>query len=269
MLRCSVILLTTILLQVQQPGQQKSGQSAARLQRSEQVKKLASEIWIRTREDENRVTKDYAEDRLAQVRKIVQGEVLETLGRGKPEDVREAVAAIFQGTDIWGKRPGEPFVYSTNLQGLQTLVVGYSWIYGPTGIPWTKVIIQGYRTAGLTYEVAAETGEALGGCDLKLHQLDSPRVNEAWFLAHGHLIGHSRYKEMVRIYGFDGYQFKELWAPAGPMYFPAFKIAKDKVTVTRESELWEEGMLQDTILLRIGGPVVTTVRLQPQLQGRP
>jgi len=41
-----------------------------------------------------------------------------------------------------------------------------------------------------------------------LDKLESPRSNEAWFLAHGQVIGASRYLEQARIYSFDGYEFK-------------------------------------------------------------
>src|SRR5205814_6681833 len=89
-----------------------------------------------------------------------------------------------------------PFVYSTNLQGVKTFVIGYEWAYGPLGIPWVKVVIDGFRKVGLSYELVAETGRELEGCALILDKLDSPRPNEAWFFAHCPVVGASHNYEL-------------------------------------------------------------------------
>jgi hypothetical protein len=106
-------------------------------------------------------------------------------------------------------------------------------------------VLDGYRKTISGYELAAEAGQALENCGLTLFQLESPRSNQAWFLAHGHLYGDQVYKEIVRIYSFDGYHFTEEWAPGKPMGAPKFKITKNSLSPTSR--------LSNPCLIRICG----------------
>ena len=208
------------------------------------------------------VARDYAEARLSEARRIVQEQVLETLGQSEnPEDVHEAVKAILPERTNINKNAGRPFVYSSNLKGVKTFVVGYDWAYGPTAIPGVEVVIDGFRKTGLAYELAAETDGRLEGCALTLDRLDSPRTNEAWFLAHASIVGASHYVERIRILSFDGYQFKQLWTSIGePWMEPAIKITREAVTIDYCGYSGAcEPKFQETILLTSGGPVGSTV----------
>ena len=190
MAKCHLISLAALMAVLgcaQEPPGQRIVQSTAQLLRIQRIKRLTDEIWIRTPGDSKRVTKEYVEERLSQMRKVVQDQVLEMLNHSERiEDLRESVTALFKEADLWHDS-GRPIVYAADLQGLRAIVVGYSWAYGTRGIPSSRVFIDGYRKTGQTYELAAETGESLGDCcALALDRLDSPRLNEAWFLAHGH-----------------------------------------------------------------------------------
>jgi hypothetical protein len=238
-----------------------SGQveGTVRLERAARIKRLSEEIWSRTAEDGDRVTKAYAAAHLSEIRQIIREQVVETLQTSEdPEVVRQAVRAILP-TEPWANG-GLVFVNSSALQGVKTFVLGYDWEYGGLGIPNKKVMIDGYRKAGLSYELAAETGDALNGCTLELIQLDSPRLNEMWLLAHAKVRGASAIVEYMRIYSFDGYQFKELWAPPWePRKEPTFKITKDAVTISYCPYIMEcRPFYQDAILLTNGGLVVST-----------
>ncbi len=217
-----VILFASLvgaLCSAQAPSAQLTS-SAAWAQRAERLQKLAKE---RTPEESGGAAVN------AEIRRIVQEQVLETLNKSEePEDVREALKFVL-GYPKFPSDPKYPFAYSSSLQGVKTLVVGYS-------LPGTeiKVAIDGFRKVGLTYELIVGTGSALDGCNFSLYQLDSPRPNEAWFVGYGQAIGASHYWVPIQIYSFDGYAFKELWATDvdRPPIEPKIQITKDAVIVT-------------------------------------
>jgi hypothetical protein len=231
-----------------QPTQ--SASSAALVQRASEIQKLAKE---RNAEEKDGGTAVYAE-----MRRIVQEQVLETLSRSeKPEDVREALKLVL-GYPKFPDDPKYPFVFSSDLQGLKAFVAGYS-LLGPEG----KVAIDGFRKVGLVYELVTETGAALNGCNFVLEELDSPRQNETWFLGYGHAIGGSHYWVPIQIYSFDGYNFKELWATDAnhPPLEPQIQISKEAVVITYLRDVAREPVYRDTISLTVGGPIVSTITL--------
>jgi hypothetical protein len=235
---------------------------SAQPQRAERLKELGDYLQIRTPEDVARVTEEYSNGPLKEFRRIVQEQVLETLNQSdKPEDIRRAVLSLGVTSFVQGNK-GWPPAYSFDLQGVKTFVVAYEWAYGPLGTPRIKVMIDGFRKVGLIYELAAETGDGLEGCDIRLLPLDSPRPNETWFLATGQIMGSSRYLEPMRIFSFDGYQFKDLWAPSALRRDPGIDVKGDTVTVTYYQENDSEHALQDTITLTSGGPIVSTLAVQ-------
>src|SRR5579864_4504515 len=98
----SLILLTPPMLSLLALGawaQQKSTQPAGSAQRTAQIKALASEILLLTKEDVSRVTEQYIEDHINQIRKIVQEQILETLSLSdKPADVRDSLRLVLSDT---------------------------------------------------------------------------------------------------------------------------------------------------------------------------
>jgi hypothetical protein len=263
-------LLFSILavLQMPVPAQQRSTLPAAGPERAAQIRANHEELMFRTREQEARVTKEYAAARLSRIRGIAQEQVLDALRLSdRAGDEREALLSVMgnlmgdssaRGGGTLKPTPGSPFVYSTEIQGIRTLVVGYYVLYGGGALPNAAVVIQGFRKAGLEWEPADATGTDMTNCELQLEQLNSPRSNEAWFFAHGFHFGYMGSEEMVRLYSFDGYQFKELWAPEEPRVSPSYQITKDKIVITYEEERPSMRHLRDTILLSNGGPVAST-----------
>ena len=261
----AVAVMMTAVFQVPSWAQQKPIEGTASRLRSEHLKRLADDIRIRNDEDLKRVTKDYASVQLGLMRKVIQEQVLESLNQGqKPEEVRDLVVALFKDSSPWHDS-GKPFVYTANFQGLSTVVVGYSWAYGTGGIPQSRVFIDGYRKVGLAYELADEIGQSMGECcALFMERIASPRMNESWFLARAIAYGSSRPAEMVRLYSFDGYQFKELWAPSNPRTNPHYEIGTDVIGVIYEDKYGRSH--RETILLTAAGPIIATDVADPPIK---
>ncbi len=258
------LIASSILLRAIAVGQQVPTPVESRSRRLANVKSLADDIWSHSADDNARITKDYAANHINQIRGIIRDEVLETLNRtGEPADVREAVASLLGGMGEWAAE-ATPYVYSTDLNGVKTVVVAYPWFFGTTAIPRAAVTIQGYRSLGAAYALADETGKALDDCGLILDRLSSPRGNEVWLLAHGQVFGFMGHEEVIRIYSFDGYSFKELWAPEAPRISPEYAITNDAVTVTYFGPNRgtpynkQQDRLRDTIRLTTGGTIVST-----------
>lgn len=243
---------------------QTNGDSAA----VEHIRALQRELAPVNNEEYGRITPDFKESHLTEIRKSIQSEVLAALRVSDDADALGKLSQMlhsqidpnnhFQEDSMVAHRVG--------IGGFTGVVVGYPLYYGSGVFPTTRVVIDGYRNTGGGYELAAETGIALENCGLVLTQLPSPRPNEAWFLAHGHLYGNQVYHEVARIYAFDGYQFKELWAPPEPLDHPDFKVLKGAVVVTYggpELSNPKQPKLEGTVPLTVNGAVVTTRTIAP------
>ncbi len=244
-----------------------SAQSVPLSERARQIKELNANLRVVTPEDAKRVTPQYANATLSRIRRIVQDQALEALNAGGgASEIRTSMQALL-GMRLFGASSGAPFVYVAKLQGTEVMVTGYEQVYGGQGIPEIRVMIDGYRKIGPSWELAAEESDrSLDGSDLNLQQLSSPRSNEAWFLAHGHIIGASRYLQPVRIYSFDGYSFNTLWAPERPKWTQLLKWVIRRrllrVPATEDGDPLHR-LFRDTVALSIGGPVVSTAEASP------
>jgi hypothetical protein len=246
MLAVLAFLLAAALVNGQAPPRAiPPGDSLAR--RTALIKRIAADL---RNEDFMEIPNEAPTSRLSQIRHIVEDQVSETLRSSeKPEDVRESVAALFAGLSGDGWKTG--FAYDANLQGVKTMVVGYS--LNSNGNFGSSVVILGYRK-GLTYELVAETHA--GGYVLVLDPVASPRPNEAWYLDHGQIRNGGNYAEPLRLFSFDGYEFKNLWEGGG--YFPEIRISRDKITV-RYNEGGGVGPRRlDSVFLTTGGVVAST-----------
>jgi hypothetical protein len=240
--------------------------SPADAQRIQHVNMLLRELTPQNNEEYTKITPVFKKSHLDEVRQVVQAGVLGALSKGDDPEAVGQVLRSYVDSDRLGS--GE-FVYRNEVAGVKTVVVGYAVYFGSVAISSVRVAIDGYRNAGSVYELAAETGQALENCALQMAQLQSPRPGETWFLAHGQVqYGGATYKEMIRIYSFDGYQFKEIWAPEAAREHPRLEISKDSVQVTYDGpNLARVGFrmlrLEDTVHLTESGPVVTTRTLTP------
>ena len=203
---------------------------AVELARAAEVKKLGEEITAHSVEDAKRLTKESFEAHFSEIRSIVDQEILDALNRDdRPESVLEAMRTVMGGKSAFGQGP---FAYAANLNGVKTFVAGFDYGYG-LAIPTVKVVIDGYRKVGTSYEKAADTDAELNGCGLILEPLNSPRLNETWFLAHGYVVGASGQWQLMRMYSFDGYAFQQVWSAGHTqMETPVVEIGKDTVTIT-------------------------------------
>jgi hypothetical protein len=174
------------------------------------------------------------------------------------EDVQNGVKALFDGIRPGGN-PIPVFIHFADLKGVKTFVVGFGVRYGTFD---AKVFLQGFPKTGLAYEFAVESGESMKTCDLQfLDKLNSPRENEIWLLAHGGASDVMRYVEVIVLYSFDGYGFKELWS--GSAVNPEYKFTDDGFTVTsvhKDGDTVVTG--RDRVRFTSGGPVVSTQEMR-------
>lgn len=244
-------------------AQPQSAESVERAQSIQHIQTLSREIQGFSHPDLAKIPEQYLDDHISQIRKAVQSGVLEALRENDEADsLQKVLGALTAGVSP------DAIVYRVAVGGTTGIVAGYSIFYGGA-IPSIKVIIDGYRKTGSSsYELAAESGQSLDDCALKLEELISPRPGEAWFFAHGQLHDGMVYKEMMRIYSFDGYKLKELWVPADPKEQPSFEITKDAVIVTYAGEnqsvnAFHQPVMRDTVRLTPDGPVASTLIAAP------
>lgn len=256
-----VALIAGMLVSSRDAGaQQPPASGDVTSQRAERVKSLLNEIIIQRTGDFERITSEYAESHISEIRSIVQEHVLEALNRSdKPDDVRHALKAVLGAIE-------PSFAFSADLKGVKTAVAAFSLNYGGA-LTDMRGILLGYRKTELGYEVAAD--ESMRDCTLVLEDLYSPRANEMWLLADARV----RYfltgaPKKVVLYSFDGYKFKELWTGGG--MYGEVKIGKSEFTVDYMvpgqpgvNPAFGEGnrTFRDTVKLTSGGPVASKQEL--------
>ena len=85
--------------------------------------------------------------------------------------------------DDWGSAS----VLRENLNGSETVLVGYSIYHGSTAIQDATGVIEAFERRGARYApVANLTTADLNGFSVGLERLPSPWSTEMWILAHGH-----------------------------------------------------------------------------------
>jgi hypothetical protein len=258
-------LTATVFLAIAR-AQTPSDEPMGGTQRIQRVRTLLRELTPTNNDEYRRITPAFREDHLGEIRNLVQSGILESL---KTSDDAQAIGKVLQSYIDSNELGSGQFIYHYQLGGIKAIVIGYAVRFGGAAISSVRVIIDGYRNTGSGYELAAETGQALEDCTLKMAQLVSPRPNEAWFLAHGQVqYGGSVYKEVIRIYSFDGYKFDDMWAPEAPKENPKFEISKDSVVVTYDGPNlgnlgFHQPVLEDTVHLTANGAVVTTLTAVP------
>jgi hypothetical protein len=121
---------------------------------------------------------------------------------------------IWEEPTVWSGGP--PFVFRQEVAGTELIIAVNYFASGALAFPSGVVIIQGFRNQGGQYIFGGEEGQAMCGVlDLRNTQiLRSPRPLEVWLLVFGQVGGGFMGDlDRARIYSFDGYRFKEVWAP--------------------------------------------------------
>jgi len=240
--------------------------------RSQLATRLWQEIQVSRPADANRVTPDYAETHIKQLRATIAEQMVDALNSDDtPARIKEGLNAVTGGMRRGPDGPTETFAYSADLHGVKAVIIGFNIRYGGAGLGSAKAILQGYRKIGLSYELVVEE-EALVDCGLVMAQINSPRQNEIWLLAHGQVSWYMGDMERIQLYTFDGYEFKMLWAAPVSRINPEYKFTGDSITVTSEDRSPEHPpvppfgypKIQDTVLLNDGGPVASTHTLPMQ-----
>jgi len=218
-----------------------------------------NELMISSREDSERQrTPGYLTGRIGQLRGLIREEILRQLNSGQWKD-----STFFQNlspalSEEWN-RPLN--LIHKQLNGADVVIIGYSIRHGPSAIPDSTVVIEGFRRAANGYELVDQTGEGLANSVPRLETLPGPATNEIWFLAHGQQTGVMQYHERSRIYGFDGHRFKELWGHE-PLRQATFEIANTEVRVTFEEEESGRQMVLTLALLPQGPTQISLLMKQ-------
>jgi hypothetical protein len=181
------------------------------------------------------------EDRVLNLRNLIREEILSRLNSGseKPADLYLQIRPILED------RPDRPVgVVARRLNGVDAIVIGYSLLFGSSGLPSAATFVEGFRKEGAQYFFADGVGDKLAVAHVQINELHSPWSSELWLLTHGQQTGVMQYHERIAIYSFDGFRFKTLWTSREPKKAPEFEIAKAFVKVTYELEPPEFGPRQ-------------------------
>jgi hypothetical protein len=89
---------------------------------------------------------------------------------------------------------------------------GWTGEYG-AAVNDSSVTLRGYRVANGRFEFVSSIGSDFDGHGLFIKELQSPVPAERWVLAWGPLFGFNGTKVRIRLYSYDGHQFRTLWSP--------------------------------------------------------
>lgn len=133
------------------------------------------------------------------------------------ESILKAILDL-QHDDEWERRPGEPsvpFVQLQTLRALPTMTTAFAVLSGGRGIPEVSAHIQFYSKLGGRWELVAETGEDFKDRVFAVAPLSSPIEGQEWYLAWGMVIGDTGARLRLRLYAFDGFSLRTVWARDG------------------------------------------------------
>jgi hypothetical protein len=124
-------------------------------------------------------------------------------------DLREILAVSGNSTEY----SGPPYARVTELPAGRSLVIGYKLTRGGGAVDDSAVAFRGYRVEQRRFKLVDAIGSEFDGYGLFTHELKSPLQGETWLLAWGGLSGFNGNKTRLRIYAFDGNQFRTVWSP--------------------------------------------------------
>ncbi len=112
---------------------------------------------------------------------------------------------------------GPAFAEQKDLLHGRSVIIAYSISRGGPAINESAVTIRGYRNDKEKLVLSDTTGSEFDGYGMFTKMLPSPITGESWMIAWGPLHGFNGSKNRVRIYAFDGKNFRTIWSPADMM----------------------------------------------------
>lgn len=195
----------------------------------EEILRLLEETRIRTDQDARVKDRDFESNRVASIKEAVRKAVLQLLRSGKGSE--EALSRLLRELVPNEYGDAQPTAIRARLDSGEVVLVAYSLHTGPLGLPNVTAVVDGYRTSGAAFEFASELRSPLDGCEVTLQRIVSERANEVWALIHGRIVARMQHAERVRLIGFDGYRFHELWASETEMPDAQFVVERGSVKI--------------------------------------
>jgi hypothetical protein len=166
-----------------------------------------------------------SKEKQRQIRSQLQNLVREEIGavlantEARTNVLKKAVVAL-QGENNLGKAwpRGEggnvPFVQSFELDGITTLVVGYSVAFGGLAIPQSDPYLEFYQKIdGIwTFKAKSSIDAAFDGSSFDISWVVSGVAGQAWFLAWRKTFGDPSCSLSVRLLAFDGMHASRIWS---------------------------------------------------------
>jgi len=162
---------------------------------------------------------------------------------------------------------GAPFGRLSHLRHGRSLVVGYAVVRG--GGNDSSVTIRGYRLKNDRFELAASTGGDFDGYGLFVRELRSPVPQETWILAWGPRFTFNGNKVRMRVYAYDGDEFRTVWSPQDALNvtitvndngFTVDRLDEQRYYVTRRPPYY----LRDEYALTPSGPIQLVSSYRPE-----
>jgi hypothetical protein len=217
--RCLVIL--TICQALAAQGHIAAAQQAeAQTDHAARIKALSEQL--RWHDEAGREQYEAARDNLTQsVLQEIDSYVAESFNPGSTsaDQVRDGIDAL------WGRKKGDmlhDLAFLTDLPGGHFLIVGIELWRGGPAIAEDKMSFRAYKASGNNFAYVSSI-DALAGTpdavksqallDLNAEALKSPVHGEFWFIAWADVPPLSPPQIAMRLYAFDGKNFRTVWEP--------------------------------------------------------
>ena len=149
---------------------------------------------------------------------------------------------------------GPVYAFTLTLDKERQLVVVYMLPKGPSmGQGATSVTLRAYAPKGSKVVLASNTGSDMDGyINVQADQLRSPMDSELWLLVRGKMTGANGPNIRMRIYAYNGMQFRTVWMPENE--WGAFNVqVTERGFVVRGSYYRTEKPRNDSYLLAPDG----------------
>ena len=123
-----------------------------------------------------------------------------------------------------------PLVRIADLRAGRSMIAAYTIVRGPHDDAAT---IRGYRWNIDRFELAGTAGDNFAGYNMFKTELRSPLPGEFWLIAWGQAQTFNGKKVRVRVYAFDGQDFRTVWSPED-LFNATLRIAEPGFVIDEE-----------------------------------
>ncbi len=179
----------------------------------------------------------------SQLHKLVSQEIRAVLEKpsASARDLTASISAL-QGelnfANGWGTQAtNTPFAEFFELDGVQSVAIGYVIIQGGEAIPNTQPYLEFYCRLNGTWQMKSQatTLSDFSGRTFSVARMNSGIADEAWFLAWGSTIGNPGTPLNIRLYAFDGNTVRTVWK-RDDLVRGAVRVSRDSITMEFDRE---------------------------------